>query len=31
MLHPYGPATSNVLPSPNSLVPSMSCKTPYRY
>lgn len=25
MLHPYGPpATSNVLPSPNSLVPSMS-------
>ena len=31
MLHPYGPPASNVLPSPNSLVPSMSCKTPYRY
>lgn len=34
MLHPYGPAASNVLPSPNSLVPmshSTSCKNPYRY
>jgi len=31
MLHPYGPPASNVLPSSNSLVPSMSCKTPYRY
>jgi len=34
MLHPYGPAASNVLPSPNSLVPMCppaSCKNPYRY